>query len=1603
MNDGAPTLEVGFAINPEFDQLRQLQDAMNSTEARVVAEAARIEQATSGMVKLGGATAQITTFGGAATRELANVARETKAAERAGEGMVRQLERQAMVFGKTASEVRQMRTEMRAAAAEQTGLTELAGRIRAAGAEIDRLESGVGQVGGTGRLAGHHVQNLAFQFQDLGIQMASAAGSSAPLRMAFMALLQQGPQIQGIMSQAGIGFGEMLKQAGLMTGVLREVSVAEKAVSGAKQVTAAANGSVAASNVAVSTTAKIAATAEQQLSLAFGAAATGAGAAAAANGQLAASNGAVAAGAGRMAAVTATVLSPLGVAALAVAAGFAVAAVSIRQLQNAANEDSGLGAYAASLGLSAKEIRNLDDVTVTFGDTTKAVFQVAGRAIWGQIGPSVSSAWSIMKEWMEWIGSGVKSAVNFMIGGFVGAYEAVTKTWRQFPAVLGDAFFSGVNAAIGAINTLVQKSIEGLNVLAGQANRVLPSFMQIPQLVAPQLKKVENDFAGSMAAVGKVARDEIRKATRVDYLGNIGGAIVDQARANARARIRKQAEEKGYLDPEKPASNTRAETLAREAQAIEAQIRNLYALADAYGVSGAAALIAEARVKAESEAINKRADIEERVARQVRLAVAQRVVDAAKSTAVMREQATLQEIVNGQVRDGNVHAAQAAELLRDRIADLPLLAALEAARATGDVRGAQAAAAALDRQRAARDQLTDADRAAQILSARQNADDRLAQLREELRLIGATEEVRVRELATLKATQEAKASRFTGPAAADLIDAQVAVAVETARLAAAQRNYNNELTFTADKWDIIASKVDAAARGMAEAFGSAGRAIGDLASIYAGYHADRERAELEYRNAIEATGGDRVAIERENQKFALRSSGAQIQAYGDMVSAAKGFFKEGSTGYKALAAAEKVYRVAQLAMSLQAMIQSALETTTVVAGAGARATAEGTAGIAAQAKLPFPFNIVAMAATGAALVAAGISVFAGGGGGGSARPTGNIGTGTVLGDSEAKSESIKRAIDQLTEVDTIMLSYSREMAASLRSIDSQIGGFASLLVRAGDINASAGVKTGFNPNAIGSVLGNVPLIGGILKGLFGSKTTVVGSGLFGGPQALGDILGGGFDASYFSDVQKKSKFLGLTTGTKFRTQMTGADPTLENQFTLILRSFSDAISASAAPLGLATSDIQNRLNSFVVSIGKIDLKGLTGEEIQEKLSAVFGAAADQMANAAFPGIERFQKVGEGAFETLVRVASTVEAVTDALGLLGNGARNLSLDAKVALADQFDSIGDLTSAVGGFFERYYSEAEQAAARTAQFTRVFASLGLSMPASLAGFRQLVEAQNLTTDAGRRTYATLLQLAPAFADLQEAMNGARSAADILAERTDLERRLLEVQGNTEAIRALDLAKLDASNRALQMQIWAAQDAQEAARAADDLRKAWTDVGKSIADEVKRIRGITDPTGATGFAAAQGQFNAASVAARAGDQEAAKLLPGLSQALLKLAADAATSRQELERVQAQTAASLEATLGAVGALGTPASPASNANALLAAMTASQASTAPQAANDSMASELAALRQEVAAMRNENNAGHAATAGNTGRTAKVLETVTAESGGDAISVASAA
>ena len=672
-------------------------------------------------------------------------------------------------------------------------------------------------------------------------------------------------------------------------------------------------------------------------------------------------------------------------------------------------------------------------------------------------------------------------------------------------------------------------------------------------------------------------------------------------------------------------------------------------------------------------------------------------------------------------------------------------------------------------------------------------------------------------------------------------------------------------------------------------FGNFGKALG---GIVAGLD-DVLEGQKKYQAAIKAAGTDSnklAAIENKNKRL-------MVNNYANLLGSAKGFFKEGSAGYKVLQAAETAYRAVSIALALKEMAikvagysasasAATAGATVEVAAATSVGAANAAAAVANQGKGD-PFTAWARIAAMAALMAGlGFAVM---GGGKSAAPVTNTGTGTVFGDSQAQSESIVGSIERLVDINASTMRYSSQMLNSLKNIEAAMVGVTNLVLRTSGIsNLAAGVNTGNSANIgqraggtaamagagaglgfavagpVGAIVGAglgaaMSLIKGLVSSLFGTKTSIVGQGITATAQSVADILATGFDVLYYTDIQKKKKFFGITTSTSYQTQTAAADAEINRQFSLVIQNIYDTVLATAGPLKLASDQVAKNMEDFVLNIGKIDVKGLTGEEIQERLTAVFGAAADNIAKAAIPGLEAFQKVGEGYFETIIRVASNIEVLDRAFQMLGQTTQNLTLQSQMALIETFGDAATLMEQVNEYFKTFYSETEQVAAITKQLSEAMGLMGLTLPDTLAGFRALVEAQDLNTEAGRRTYAQLIQLSPAFANLvtrmqelgmveEEVAEQTQTIADrteILRQAREMEITLMELQGNaagTLAARRQDeLNAMDASLRAMQTMIYAQQDINSARQAEQsaiaDLRSAVAMLNSNVANAEAKL----------------------------------------------------------------------------------------------------------------------------------------------------------------------
>lgn len=183
------------------------------------------------------------------------------------------------------------------------------------------------------------------------------------------------------------------------------------------------------------------------------------------------------------------------------------------------------------------------------------------------------------------------------------------------------------------------------------------------------------------------------------------------------------------------------------------------------------------------------------------------------------------------------------------------------------------------------------------------------------------------------------------------------------------------------------------------------------------------------------------------------------------------------------------------------------------------------------------------------------------------------------------------------------------------------------------------------------------------------------------------------------------------------------------------------------------------------------LKGFTGtaEELAKWLATVGGMMQvldDQAALVKATVGEVFNvdqlaalaKEGETLDATFTRVMTTFQATNGIAALLGKnvadafGAVGLaSLDARQNLVDLAGGISQLDQMSTYYYEHFYSESErterQRAAALEAVNQTFATLNLTVPASRDEFRKLVEGLDLSTEAGRKMFVALMQVAPAF----------------------------------------------------------------------------------------------------------------------------------------------------------------------------------------------------------------------------------------------------------------
>lgn len=595
-----------------------------------------------------------------------------------------------------------------------------------------------------------------------------------------------------------------------------------------------------------------------------------------------------------------------------------------------------------------------------------------------------------------------------------------------------------------------------------------------------------------------------------------------------------------------------------------------------------------------------------------------------------------------------------------------------------------------------------------------------------------------------------------------------------------------------------------AGRGMADSFGRAGDALAGMVTTLSRYRAEMAAvnlAESENNLTQEQAARERTALE--------------IRSYGDMASAAKGFFGERTAAYKALQGIEMAYRALQFANSVRAMALDTAETGSSIGNSLARGAAKAAEGVADIFAKLGPWGFPVAAAALAVMASVGVRV-AGGGGSASAPtlPTTNTGTGTVLGNGQDQSASLGNSMELAERYWNKDLEFSNKQLASLKAIQSSIGSLTTAIAKEMQIGG------GLDPSG----LNQGPRTSGGFLGLFQNTTSsnVVGSGINLSGGQLADLIASGVSGALYQIVQTtrtNNGFFGLggSTRTTNSEVSSGIDGGLSQEFSRVLASLRDGVLTAAGQLGVDGASAV--LDAFQVNLGRISFEGMSSSEINDTLNAVFSAVGDDMARAILPGLDAFQRAGEGLLETLSRLATEYRVVDTTLASIGMtfGAVGLaSIEARTRLVELTGGLDAFTEGASFFAENFLTEQQRIAPVQAAVTAELTRLGLATDITRTQFADLVMGLDVSTASGAEMFAALMRLAPALdqtltytEELTGAVTGVVDAIDLSRQRRSLEIALMEAQGDSVAAlaarRADELAAMDASLRPLQEAVWA------------------------------------------------------------------------------------------------------------------------------------------------------------------------------------------------------
>lgn len=478
-------------------------------------------------------------------------------------------------------------------------------------------------------------------------------------------------------------------------------------------------------------------------------------------------------------------------------------------------------------------------------------------------------------------------------------------------------------------------------------------------------------------------------------------------------------------------------------------------------------------------------------------------------------------------------------------------------------------------------------------------------------------------------------------------------------------------------------------------------------------------------------------------------------------------------------------------------------------------------------------------------------------------------TGTVLGDSSAKSQSIDNTYQLLKDIQAENYPVLKSIDQGIADLHSGITDVITRLFQAGGlttVNAPASKQTGI-AGAFGSVLhvnpiAFDPILEWLLGGIFGGKQTssVTAQGISTGATSITDVMAGkNLQAQQFAQIETKTDG-GWFGKDKYSTstQYAALDASTQKALNDVFGSMGKTMLGLADNLGFGLSD---RVKNYIIPALNVDLKGLNGEDAAKKLNGVISTQLDTMTTTIFGDLlTSYQKLGEGLLETAVRVVSEIAVVKNALATSGLSISGDAIAISDGLAQAAGGLKEFQSQFARYFDKFYSDAEKQTRLEKQLAGQLDGVNLSLATSRDAYRKQVEAVDINTAAGQAQYSMLIKLSGAADEYYQTMQAAADAAKAAADAAN--------QAMIKAAKAAREAALSSASSAVSKAMAVLQKSVDAEKAAlttsynASIKTSQTAIDsfsasvQSLSALAAKLKGIVDKTSIPGNEATDRAF---------------------------------------------------------------------------------------------------------------------------------------------------